>query len=353
MPPSTTGSTATGSRAASSLAQTLFGVRFESPVLLAAGTCGFGEAVAEVVDLARIGGLVTKSITVEPRWGNPAPRVAEFPAGMVNSVGLANPGVEAVRREKLPWIRDHLRETRVFLSVAGHAPDEYARVVGRLDDAEGFVGYELNLSCPNDSRRGGLPFALDPEALAGVVADVRAITRRPLLVKLAPNTPDLAPVVRAAEESGADGLTLVNTLPGLVLDPRTRRAALGAGAGGMSGPALRAVGVHATWRASRLTSLPLVGVGGVATGEDAVQYFLAGASLVQIGTASFWDPRSAERVASQIEQFARNEGVGSMKAWVGMAEVGSSAPSSDPHPPACESGAGEPDEARSPAAPPL
>jgi dihydroorotate dehydrogenase (NAD+) catalytic subunit len=323
MPSAATGSPPR-SPGGSFLAQDLFGVRFESPVLLAAGTCGFGEAVVDVVNLARIGGLVTKSITVEPRWGNPAPRVAEFPAGMVNSVGLANPGVEAVRREKLPWIRDHLRETRVFLSVAGHAPGEYAQVVGRLDDADGFVGYELNLSCPNDARRGGLPFALDPEALAAVVADVRRITRRPLLVKLAPNTPDLAPVVQAAEESGADGLTLVNTLPGLVLDPRTRKAALGAGAGGMSGPALRAVGVHATWRASRLTALPLVGVGGVTSAEDAVQYFLAGASLVQIGTASFWDPRSAERVASQVRRFAREVGVGSMEAWVGTAQVGPS-----------------------------
>jgi dihydroorotate dehydrogenase (NAD+) catalytic subunit len=355
MPPSTTrsttASTAAGSRGAAFLAQELFGVRFESPVLLAAGTCGFGEAVADVVDLARIGGLVTKSITVEPRWGNPAPRVAEFPAGMVNSVGLANPGVEAVRREKLPWIRDHLGETRVFLSVAGHAPEEYARVVGRLDDAEGFVGYELNLSCPNDTRRGGLPFALDPEALAAVVADVRRITSRPLLVKLAPNTPDLEPVIRAAEESGADGLTLVNTLPGLVLDPRTRRAALGAGAGGMSGPALRAVGVHATWRASRLTSLPLVGVGGVAAAEDAVQYFLAGASLVQIGTASFWDPRSAERVASRIRRFAREEGVASMEGWVGKAQVGAASSSMATPSPARAAGSCEPGEVSSPATP--
>ncbi|TVP42422.1 MAG: dihydroorotate dehydrogenase [Gemmatimonadales bacterium] len=312
------------------LEQTLFGARFTSPVLLAAGTCGFGEAIIEVMDLAQLGGLVTKSVTVEPRWGNPAPRVAEFPAGMVNSIGLANPGVEAVRREKLPWIRDHLQDVRVFVSVAGHTPGEYADVVGRLDDLDGFLGFELNLSCPNDSRRGGLPFAFDPDALASVVADVRRITERPLLVKLAPNTPDLGPAVRAAEESGADGLTLVNTLPGLVLDPRTRRAALGAGAGGMSGPALRAVGVHATWRASRLTALPLVGVGGVASGEDAVQYFLAGASLVQIGTASFWDPRSAGRVSDEIRRFARSQGVRSLREWVGTARVGPDAGTEGP-----------------------
>jgi dihydroorotate dehydrogenase (NAD+) catalytic subunit len=308
------------------LSQTLFGAEFRSPVLLAAGTCGFGEAVADVAELERLGGLVTKSVTAEPRLGNPAPRVAEFSAGMLNSIGLANPGVEAVRREKIPWIREHLSGLRVFVSVAGHNPGEYRTVVERLDDLDGFLGFELNLSCPNDTRLGGLPFALDPEALAGVVSDIRRITERPLLVKLAPNAPDLAPIVRAAEESGADGLTLVNTLPGLALDPVTGEAALGAGAGGMSGPALRAVGVHATWRAHGVTKLPLVGVGGIARAEDAVQYIRAGASLVQVGTASFWDPRSAARVASQLEVFARRHNVKELAAIRGTARVGPAAP---------------------------
>jgi dihydroorotate dehydrogenase (NAD+) catalytic subunit len=314
------------------LTQTLFGATFSSPILLAAGTCGFGEAVAEIVDLGRLGGLVTKSVTQEPRWGNPAPRVAEFPAGMVNSIGLANPGMEAVRREKLPWIRDNLGHTQVFVSVAGHTPEEFVQVVAHLAEEEGFLGFELNLSCPNDTRLGGLPFALDPEALATVVSRVRALTPRPLLVKLAPNTPDWAPVVRAAEESGADGLTLVNTLPGLVLDPRTGMAALGAGAGGMSGPALRAVGVHAVWKVRSLTRLPLVGVGGVATGEDAAQYLIAGASLVQVGTASFWDPRAALRVEKGLGNLAREVGVRSLETWVGSARVGASACAPTPTP---------------------
>lgn len=314
------------------LGQELFGVSFRSPILLAAGTCGFGEAVAGVMDLNRLGGLVTKSVTLEPRWGNPAPRVAEFPAGMVNSIGLANPGADEVRREKLPWIRDHLAGIRIFVSVAGHAAREYGQVVARLDDAEGFLGYELNLSCPNDTRRGGLPFALDPEAAAAVVEDVRRRTERPLLVKLAPNTPDFGPVIQATEGAGADGFTLVNTLPGLVLDPVTGLAALGAGAGGVSGPALRAVGVHATWRARQVTRLPLVGVGGVATGTDAVQYLLAGASLVQVGTASFWDPRSAVRVADEVEGFARRQGVSGIHAWIGQARVGPASPTLPPTP---------------------
>jgi dihydroorotate dehydrogenase (NAD+) catalytic subunit len=304
------------------LEQTLFGAPFQNPIMLAAGTCGFGEEVAEVLDLGALGGLVTKSVTLEPRQGNPAPRVAEFTAGMVNSIGLANPGARAVRDQKLPWIRDNLRSTQVFVSVAGHSPSEFGAVVSLLDDADGFLGYELNLSCPNDTRRGGLPFALDPDAIRDVVSDVRGRTERPLLVKLAPNAPDLAPLVTAAETSGADGLTLVNTIPGLVLDPRSRTAVLGAGPGGVSGPAVRAVGVHAVWKARSLTPLPLVGLGGVGAGEDAVQYLLAGASLVGIGTASFWDPRAAGRVVKELTRFGDSEGVQHVSEWIGTARVG-------------------------------
>lgn len=278
----------------------LFGAHFANPVLLAAGTCGFGREVSSVIDLRALGGLVTKSVTLEPRWGNPAPRVAEFRAGMLNSIGLANPGAHAVRAEKLPWIRDHLGSIQVLVSVAGHTVEEYLRVVEILDDGEGFLGYELNLSCPNDARRNSLPFALDPEALSLVTRGVRERTGRPILVKLAPNTPDWEPIVRAAEESGADGLTLVNTLPGLALDGEGGKPLLGAGSGGVSGPALRAFGVHAVRTAARFTRLPLIGVGGIASAADAAQYLLAGASLVQIGTASFWDPRTSERVVREL-----------------------------------------------------
>ncbi len=210
----------------------LFGVTFRNPVLLAAGTCGFGREVAAVTRLEALGGLVTKSITLLPRAGNPPPRVAEFEAGMLNSVGLANPGAAVVRTERLPWIDAHLPALHVFVSVAGHTTEEYLEVVRTLEDGPGFLGFELNLSCPNDSERDGLPFALDPEALGRVVAGVRVLTPRPLLVKLAPNTPDFAPVVRAAEEAGADGLTLVNTAPGLILEPRSGRPRLGSGQGG-------------------------------------------------------------------------------------------------------------------------
>jgi dihydroorotate dehydrogenase (NAD+) catalytic subunit len=304
-----------------SLEQSLFGVPFQNPVLLAAGTCGFGEEVSEVVELDRLGGLVTKSVTLEPRAGNPAPRVAEFRAGMVNSVGLANPGARAVLGQRLPWLRERVRRARVLVSVAGHTPEEFVRVVEILDGADGFLGFELNLSCPNDTRRGGLPFALDPAEAARVVEGVRAVTDRPLVAKLAPNAPDPDPVVRALESAGADGFTLVNTLPGLVLDPETGRPMLGAGAGGVSGPALRAVGVHAVWRARLLTRLPLLGVGGIADGADAAQYLLAGASLVQVGTASFWDPRTSERVIKWLGRYVERRGFRDLREVVGAARI--------------------------------
>ena len=299
------------------LALERWGVAFQNPVLLAAGTCGFGEELREVVDLEALGGFVTKSVTIEPRHGNPAPRVAEIGPTMINSIGLANPGLEKVKAEKLPWIRANVRRARVFVSLAGRTADEYFTLVEALEPEQGFVGFELNLSCPND--RGHRPFALDPDAVTQVVAGARARTRRPLLVKLAPNDPDLAETVRRAESAGADGLTLVNTLPGLALDPVTRRPVLGAGQGGMSGPSLRGMGLLAVATARRATRLPIVGVGGIMRADDALQYIVAGASLVQVGTATFADPRSAERIVRDLERWGRKNGVRSVDELVGGA----------------------------------
>ena len=298
------------------LAVERWGIVFQNPVMLAAGTCGFGEELHEVVDLEALGGLVTKSVTLEPRRGNPSPRVAEIGTSMINSIGLANPGLDRVRSEKLPWMREHLRRAKVFVSLAGRVPEEYLALVEGLDGEEGFVGFELNLSCPNDSRRER-PFALDPDAVAEVVAGTRARTRRPLLVKLAPNDPDLGETARRAEGAGADGLTLVNTLPGLAIDTDQRRAALGAGHGGISGPGLRGAGLLAVATARRMTQLPLLGVGGVGSASDALQYLFAGAFLVQVGTATFADPRSAERIVRDLERWGQRNGVGSVDDLVG------------------------------------
>ena len=313
------------------LEQRLFGARFQNPVMLAAGTCGFGRELAEVVELDRLGGLVTKSVTREPRAGNPQPRVSEGVGVMVNSVGLANPGVERVRAEKLPWLASRLRRAQIFVSVAGHTVDEYCEIVEHLEPEEGFLGFELNLSCPNVPL-DGVPFALDTGLLTRVVSRVRLVTTRPLLVKLAPNSPDIGAAARAAVTAGGDGITLVNTMPGMVIDPETRQPRLGAGAGGLSGPALLAVGVHAVWQASRRVRVPLVGVGGIRGHRDCIQYLFAGASLVQVGTATFADPRSAERVVRGLSAYGRRRGIGAVTEMVGA--IGS--PAREPHLTRCE-----------------
>ena len=294
------------------LAQELFGAQFQNPVLLAAGTCGFGQELAEVVDLDGLGGFVTKSVTLEPRRGNPAPRVAEFAGGILNSVGLANPGLDATRRVELPWIAAHVTRAQVLVSLAGHAVEEFFRLVEGLDASAGFLGFELNLSCPNDAKRGGPPFALDPEAVAEIVSGCRKRTERPLLAKLAPNDPTLGRTVRIATDAGADGLTLVNTVPGLLLLPDTGDPELGAGPGGVSGPALLPIGLRAVEEARRHTSLPLIGVGGVLGPADAVAYARAGAKLVQLGTASFADPRAGLALVRGLGRWGRRKGIG---AW--------------------------------------
>ena len=293
----------------------LFGASFQNPVMLAAGTCGFGLELADVMDLDALGGFVTKSVTLEPRAGNPAPRVAECSGGMLNSIGLANPGLEATRRQKLPWIRANVRKARVFVSIAAHSVAEYFALVEGLDGEDGFLGFEVNLSCPNDTKRGGAPFALDPEAVAAVISGCRARTSRPLLAKLAPNDPALENTVRVATDAGADGLTLVNTLPGILLR-QDGVPELGAGPGGLSGPALRPVGLLAVRKARHATRLPLVGVGGVGNGVDAVAYARAGASLVEVGTASFADPRSGERIVRELGRWGSRHGVPSWDSLV-------------------------------------
>ena len=277
----------------------LFGTHFAHPVLLAAGTCGFGEPMLDVMAPAEVGGLVTKSVTVKPRWGNPAPRVAEYLGGMLNSVGLANPGWQSVRDEKLPWMRRHLDGLPVFVSVAGALAAEYGQVVAGLDAEDGFVGFELNLSCPNDSHLGGKPFCLDPAALREVLDLVRPLTGRPLIVKLAPNDPDIGATASLAVEHGADGVTAINTVPGF-LGNGGGGSRLGAGRGGTSGPAKLPVGLAAVREVVAAVDVPVMGVGGILTEEDARAYLDAGASLVQIGTGSFADPRCAARVARDL-----------------------------------------------------
>lgn len=277
----------------------VFEAEFGNPVLLASGTAGFGEPVAGLLSAGEVGGLVTKSVTLEPRAGNPRPRVAECPEGMLNSVGLANPGLDAVRKEKLPWMARNLDGVHVFFSVAGRTPEDYAAVVAGLEEEGGFLGFELNLSCPNDAATGGKPFCLEPAVLAEVLDCARTQTSRPLLAKLAPNDPDVAATARLAERHGADGITAVNTLPAR-LPSDGGGAKLGAGTGGLSGPAIFPVGLAAVRSIAQAVDVPVVGVGGVLSAAGARAYLDAGASLLQVGTGSFADPRCAARVARDL-----------------------------------------------------
>lgn len=283
-----------------SAARTVAGITFANPVLLASGTAGYGRELAGVMELERLGGLVTKAVSLAPRAGNRAPRVGEFRGGMINSIGLANPGVDAVRTTELPWLAANLRRCRVLVNVVGFTLDEYAEVVRRLDDLDGIAGYELNLSCPNTSA-GGVEFGADPASVDAVVSRVRAVTMRPLFAKLSPALPDIPSIAAAAHASGATGITLVNTMPGFVYEGPAPR--LGNGFGGVSGPALLPTALLAVQRvAARLPGVPLIGVGGIRSTGDARQFLQAGASLVAIGTAGLADPRLPERIAGELER---------------------------------------------------
>lgn len=276
---------------------TVFGTTFSNPILLAAGTAGFGRELAGIVDLEALGGLVTKAVSLEPRHGNKAPRVAEFDGGMLNSIGLANPGLAEVASTDLPWLRTNLTRAKILVNVVGFAEDEYARVIEGLDSVGGMVGYELNLSCPNTSA-GGIEFGADAGAVRRIVAGCRAVTRRALVAKLSPALPDIPALAEAAVEAGADGISVVNTMPGLVYEGLAPR--LGNGNGGVSGPALLPVGLLATARVRRrLPEVPIIGVGGIRTLDHVRQYLAAGATLVAIGTAGLADPRLPECLARQ------------------------------------------------------
>ena len=278
---------------------TLFGHRFQNPVLLAAGTAGYGRELDGVMDLDLLGGIVTKAVSLAPRHGNPSPRVAEFSGGMLNSVGLANPGLAAVHADHLPWLIRRVRRAAILVNVVGFTESEYSEVIAGLDDLEGITGYELNLSCPNTSA-GGIEFGADPVVVGRIVRSCRLVTRRALIAKLSPVLPDIAQIADAAVAAGADAVSVVNTMPGYLVDeallPR-----LGNGSGGLSGPALLPVGLQAVRRVKeRLPAVPVIGVGGIRSAADVRQYLSTGASLVAIGTAQLADPRLPERIIREL-----------------------------------------------------
>ncbi len=293
------------------LAVTFAGVEFQNPIVLASGTAAFGRELDDIVDLEALGGLVTKAVSLVPRPGAKAPRVSDFPGGMINAIGLANPGVDVVRDTELPWLAAHLRRARVLVNVVGNAVEDFADVIARLDASAGVSGYELNVSCPN-VKAGGLEFGADRVVLRALIEQARAATRKPIVIKLSPTLADLAGTAQVVADAGADAITLTNTLPGLVIDVETRRPRIGFGSGGVSGPPLLPVGVLATWRVSRAVSLPIIGLGGVSRGEHALQYIMAGATLVGVGTASMVNPRAPERIVQELGDWCSRHGVTSL-----------------------------------------
>jgi dihydroorotate dehydrogenase (NAD+) catalytic subunit len=300
------------------LETSLCGIALRNPVLAASGTFGYGLEFEKQVDLEALGGFVVKGLSREPIEGNPPPRLYETRCGMMNSIGLQNIGVRAFAKEKLPALA-RLR-TAVFANVFGHETADYVEVVRVLEDHPGIAGYELNVSCPN-TKHGGIYFSSDPALLGEVVSAVKQVAKRPVMVKLSPNVAAIEPLARAAEQSGADALSLVNTFIALAIDARTRRSRIGAGFGGLSGPAIKPIALRLVYQAARAVKIPVVGLGGIAEGEDAAEFLIAGATAVQVGTANFWDPASALRIARELEAFCRRERIPKVSDLVGTLKM--------------------------------
>lgn len=290
------------------------GIKLKNPVLTASGTFGYGEEYAEFVDLNRLGGVIVKGVSLNPIRGNPLPRIWETPSGMLNAIGLENPGVDEFLNQKLPYLRKF--DTAVIVNVFGYSIEEYVGVVERLDDASGVSGLEVNISCPN-VKAGGIMFGTNVKAAFELLSAVRRATRLPVIAKLSPNVTDITEFARAARDAGCDGLSLINTLLGMAIDVRCRKPRLANRTGGLSGPAIRPVAVRMVWQTANAVPLPIIGMGGIVTGEDALEFILAGASAVAVGTANFIDPRATLNVIDGIETFMREQGIADIKSIIG------------------------------------
>jgi dihydroorotate dehydrogenase (NAD+) catalytic subunit len=288
------------------------GIRMQNPVLTASGTFGYAKEFESYLDLNRLGALVVKTITRLPRPGNPAPRIVETPAGMLNAIGLQNVGIDAFIVEKLPYLRT-LRPP-LIVNVAGESVEDFRELTKRIGDQQGVAGIELNVSCPNVA--GGLDFSTDPRLTHQVVKAAREATHLPIIPKLSPNVTDIRTIARAAEDAGADGISLINTLVGMAIDVRTRRPRIANVTGGLSGPAIRPVAVRMVWQVAQVVRLPILGMGGIVTGEDAVEFLLAGAAAVAVGTASFIDPTSVVKVIDGLHEYCTAHGVTEVRQLV-------------------------------------
>jgi dihydroorotate dehydrogenase (NAD+) catalytic subunit len=299
----------------------LFDLELRNPVIAASGTFGYGIEFEEILSLDKIGGFITKGLSREPMAGNEAPRIIETASGMINAIGLQNMGVSAFIQEKLPALRRHAG-TACIANVFGYTVEDYLVVIEQLNEAEGIAAYELNASCPN-TRHGGLIFGADPTQLAELVVRAKTIAQRPLMVKLSPNVTSIAQMARVAEAAGADAVSLVNTFVSLAIDVKTRRPRIANVTGGLSGPAIKPIAVRMVWEAARAVKIPVIGIGGITTAEDIVEFLLAGAAAVEVGTASYADPRAVERLAKGLMAWCRENDVERVSELTGGLRVDS------------------------------
>ena len=294
------------------------GLDLRNPVMTASGTFGYGAEFAEYVNLETIGAFVTKGLSLKPRAGNPTPRIVETPGGMLNAIGLQNVGIDAFIEKKTPFLRSVT--TPAIANFFGNTIDEYAELARRLDHVPEVEGLEVNISCPN-VKQGGIVFGTDPACARDVVSACRAATRKPLIVKLSPNVTDIVAMARACEDAGADALSVINTLTGMAIDLKSRRPVLANVTGGLSGPAIKPVALRMVWQVARSVRIPVIGIGGIMTATDALEFILAGATAVQVGTASFINPGAAGDIAAGIEEWLAAHGVSDVNSLIGALEA--------------------------------
>ena len=294
------------------------GIKMRNPVMTASGTFGYGAEFADYLDLESIGAMITKGLSLRPKAGNPTPRIVETPGGMLNAIGLQNVGIDAFIAQKLPYLAKV--STPVIVNLYGNTLEEYGEVAARLDGLPGVAGIEVNISCPN-VKQGGIVFGTDPSAAQEVVRLVKRSTSKPMIVKLSPNVTDVVLMARACVDAGADALSLINTLTGMAIDLDRRRPVLANLTGGLSGPAIKPVALRMVWQVAKAVKVPVIGIGGIMNARDALEFILAGASAVQVGTASFLDPAAAQTIARDMEQYLVDKGIGSIGSMIGALEV--------------------------------
>jgi len=302
----------------SKLAVDIAGVKMKNPIMTASGTFGYGREFAELYDLSLLGGVVVKGTTAEPRVGNGTPRIAETPAGLLNSVGLQNPGIDKVIATELPFMRQF--DTACIVNIAGHSLEDYITVAQKLASVEGVDALEVNISCPNVAS-GGMAFGTDPKVAAEVTKAVRSVFPKPIFIKLTPNVTDIVSIALAVEEAGADAISLINTMLGMAINPKTRRPIMANIVGGMSGPAVKPVALRMVWQVAKAVKVPVIGLGGISCATDVVEFFLAGASAVQVGSANFADPYVCPRIIAELNDWLDKEGVSDINELVGALRI--------------------------------